>query len=343
MFRNVLPNANVRLKISNRSNIRFNYRTQTNQPSVNQLQNVYDITNRPFISIGNPELRQQYSHSLSTNYTFTNTQKGLLFVGNLFAQKASNYISNATFVALRDSSIGQGQTLYRGEQLSKPVNLNGYMSLRSFLTFAVPLKFIKTNFNINGGVTYTKLPGIVNNLENESQNYTYTLGTVFASNVSQYVDFTASYSANFNTVSNNIDASLNNDYFSHIASLQLNLLSKKGWFFQNDLNNQMYKGLTAGFNQNYFLWNMSAGKKIFKSQKGEIKASVFDLLKQNRSITRNVTESYIQDVRNVVLQQYFMLTFTYKLSNFGKGGGNNMQNNENREFRREGMGMPPRF
>jgi len=229
--------------------------------------------------------------------------------------------------------------------LSKPVNLNGYMSLRSFLTFAVPLKFIKTNFNLNGGVTYSRLPGIVNNLENISQNYTYSLGTVFASNVSQYIDFTLSYSANFNTVKNQIDPTLNNDYFSHNASLQLNLLSKTGWFFQNDLNNQLYKGLTAGFNQNYFLWNMSAGKKIFKSQKGEIKASVFDLLKQNRSITRNVTESYIQDVQNEVLRQYFMLTFTYKLSNFGKGtsNSNNMQNNGNRDFRREGGGMPPRF
>jgi hypothetical protein len=30
---------------------------------------------------------------------------------------------------------------------------------------------------------------------------------------------------------------------------------------------------------------MSAGKKILKGQKGEIKVSVFDLLKQNQSIT----------------------------------------------------------
>jgi vacuolar-type H+-ATPase subunit D/Vma8 len=62
---------------------------------------------------------------------------------------------------------------------------------------------------------------------------------------------------------------------------------------------------------------MSAGKKILKDQKGELKLSVFDLLKQNRSITREVTSEYIQDVQNQVLQQYFMLTFTYNLRNFG--------------------------
>src|SRR5205085_8195284 len=99
--------------------------------------------------------------------------------------------------------------------------------------------------------------------------------------------------------------------------------------FQNDLNNQLYSGLTEGYNQNYFLWNMSAGKKFLKNQKGELKLSVFDLLKQNRSITRNVTETYIEDVQNQVLQQYFMLTFTYNLRNFGAGIMNSNRPNRN--------------
>jgi hypothetical protein len=106
-------------------------------------------------------------------------------------------------------------------------------------------------------------------------------------------------------------------YFQHSAGLQLNLLSKSGWFFQYDLTNQYYNGLNQGFDQNYFLWNMNIGKKFLKSRKAEIKAGVFDLLKQNRSIARNVTDNYVEDVRSEVLQRYFMLTFTYNLRNFG--------------------------
>lgn len=41
-------------------------------------------------------------------------------------------------------------------------------------------------------------------------------------------------------------------------------------------------------------------------------------LKQNRSITRNVTEIYIQDISNEVLTQYFMLIFTCNLRNLVK-------------------------
>jgi hypothetical protein len=93
--------------------------------------------------------------------------------------------------------------------------------------------------------------------------------------------------------------------------------------------------LTGANNTNYWLWNIAIGQKFLKNQMGELKLSVFDLLKQNRSITRNVTASYIQDVNNQVLQQYFMLTFTYKLKTFGKGNQSNNNEKED-EFRRSG-------
>ncbi len=294
------------------------YRTSTNQPSVTQLQDVYDVSNSPFFTAGNPQLEQQYTHQLTTRYTFTDTKKGLLLVANVFLQSVNNYISSATFVpVLKDSAISNNFVLGQGQQLSLPVNLSGYQSLRSFLTFAMPAKFIKSNLNINGGFSYNRQPGIINNVYNLSHNYTYTLGTVVSSNISQYVDFNVSYAANFNTVKNDIQPLLNNNYFNHNASLQLNLLSKKGWFIQNELNNLLYQGLTAGFNQNYTLWNVSAGRKFMKNQQAEFRLSVFDLLKQNRSIARDITENYIEDQQNKVLQQYFMLTFSYNLRNFG--------------------------
>ncbi|MBV9989129.1 MAG: outer membrane beta-barrel protein [Chitinophagaceae bacterium] len=328
-FSDILPNAMVRLKLSARSNIRLFYRASTNQPSVTQLQDVYDITNLPFVTAGNPQLVQQYSHTVSTRYTFSNTGKGILLVGNVFLQAAKNYITNATFVPLHDSLLTTDVRLKAGQQLTKPVNLDGYFNLRSFVTFAMPVKLIKSSLNFNGGISFSRLPGIINNLSNVSKNTTYTAGLVLASNVSQYVDFTVSYSANFNDVKNQLQPNLNSSYFSHVANVQMNLLAQNGWFFQNDLTNQLYSGLSAGYNQNYYLWNMSVGKKFLPNQKGELKLSVFDLLKQNRSISRNVTETYIEDIQNQVLQQYFMLTFTYNLRNFGvaaapaRGNGGN--------------------
>lgn len=321
-FQNILPNALVRLKLSARSNIRLFYRSSTNNPSVTQLSDVVNIINRPYITAGNPDLKQQYMHVINGRYTFTNTGKGLLFMGNIFYQAANDYITNATVINSDTASkvvnvFTNAITLRPGEQLSYPINLNGYRNIRSFVTLAFPLKFIKSNLNMNGGISFSRQPGSINNAINVSKNTTYSSGIVIASNVSQYVDFTLSYTANFNTVKNALQKQLNSNYFQHVAGIQLNLLSKNGWFFQNDLNNQLYKGLAQGFNQIYTLWNMAAGKKFLKNKKGELKLSVFDLLKQNQSIIRNITATYYEDVQNKVLRQYFMLTFTYTLRNFG--------------------------
>ncbi|MFT3681378.1 MAG: hypothetical protein QM791_13960 [Ferruginibacter sp.] len=161
-----------------------------------------------------------------------------------------------------------------------------------------------------------KDPGVVNYVDTRTNNYTYSAGAVLSSNVSEYVDFNLSYNVNFNVANNPLLVQQNN-YTIQNAGIQVNLLSKNGWFLQNDVSNQSYSGLSSGFNQNYWLWNAAIGKKFLNKQAGELKLSVFDLLKQNRSISRTVTESYIEDVQNQVLTQYFMLTFSYKLKNFG--------------------------
>jgi hypothetical protein len=85
---------------------------------------------------------------------------------------------------------------------------------------------------------------------------------------------------------------------------------------QSEVLNQAYSGLGSGFNQNFTLWNAGFGYKFLKKQAGELRLNVFDLLKQNNSIARNVLTAYIEDARSQVLTRYFMLTFTYNLRNF---------------------------
>ncbi|HTC00117.1 MAG TPA: outer membrane beta-barrel protein, partial [Ferruginibacter sp.] len=324
-FNNVLPNLMWRKKISSKATFRLLYRESTTVPTISQLQNVINVSNGLFLTTGNPFLKQQISNTLSTRYTFTNTQKGTSFFANVYLQQISDYIGSSSLIAAKDTLLNNSIVLKAGSQLTKPVNLNGYLSLRSFLTYGLPLKFIKSTINLNAGFSLAATPGIVNNANTISNNYAYNGGIVIASNISQYVDFTLSYSGTYNV----IQPQANKNYFSQTIDVKFNLLDKKGWFFNNDLSNQSYSGLSSGFNQSYWLWNIAFGKKFLKDQNGELKLSVFDLLNQNQSIVRTVTGTYIEDDQNLVLRQYFMLTFTYKLKSFGtpppakqRGGGN---------------------
>ncbi len=341
-FNNFLPNLMWRKKISAKSTINIMYRASTNPPSISQLQNVIDNSNTLMVTSGNPDLKQQVSNTLSTRYTFSNTKTSKSFFANLFLQQASNYVANATYIAKSDSALSPAITLHRGSQLTKPVNLDGFVSVRSLLTYAMPVKFIKSNLNLNAGVTYSKIPGLNNKVSTTSNNYTYNGGLGISSNISQYIDFNVSYNASVTNTKNSADASNNTNYTTQSAALQLNLLSKKGWFVQNDLSYTGYSGLGAGYNQQFVLWNAGIGKKFLKNQAGELKLSVFDLLKQNQSITRTVDPSFIEDVRNQVLQQYFLLTFTYKLKNFGTAKVNT-NNNNHFEGPRPGGAFPPGF
>lgn len=341
VYSNLLGNAFARFKFDEKSNLRIIFRSTVSPPSVTQLQNVINNSNQFFYTTGNPDLQQQYNNRFIIRYNYTNTPKARVFFANIFLQTTNNYVANATYTASKDSVLTNSVKLFKGSQISKPVNLNGYVNARSFFTYAMPLKFIKSNINFNAGISYTNLPGLLNNVQNISKTFNYNLGSALSSNISQYIDFTLTYSAGINTVKNSIEPALNNNYFLQTAGFSANLLTKKGLFFNNDLTNEYYNGLTGANNTDYWLWNIAVGQKFLKNQAGELKLSVFDLLKQNRSISRNVTASYIQDVNNQVLQQYFMLTFTYKLKTFGKGKPDN-ENERERDFRRfGGPGGPP--
>ena len=316
-FSNILPNANWRRKISNYANIRMFYRATTIFPTINQLQDVVNLSNPTAVSTGNDSLKQSYTHYFGGRYTYTNTKNNRSFFTGMFVQKSADFISNATYITSKDSTIQSDVIIKKGSQFSKPVNLDGYVNLRSFMNYSFSVKAIKTTINLNASLFYSKLPGMINYILTNTTTFQYNAGFTIASNISQYVDYNINYNAAINKAQTIGSVTTNNNYVNHNLSGSLNLLSKSGWFIQNELTYQVFDGLSGGFDQNFTLWNAAVGKKCFKEKTGELKISVFDILKQNQSVGRNITNTFLEDTRNMVLSQYFMLTFSYNLKNFG--------------------------
>ena len=318
-FTNLLPTLLFEYQINAEKKLRFNYNTSTQAPSISQLQNVINNSNPLLITTGNPNLDQEYGHSLSTRYTATNPAKASSFVALLSADYTLHPIGNSIFIADQPVTV-EGFNLGRGAQLIRPVNLENAYNIRGFVTLGIPFKPLKSNFNFNTNIGYTQSPGLINNQVNYSYNTNFSQGIVVGSNISENVDFTLSYTLNFNNVENSLRPQLNNKYYSQTAAIRGNFTVGKGLIIQTDLTHQQYTGLADSFNQQFTLWNMAFAKKILKKQAGELKLTVFDLLKQNTSIARNTTATYLEDVNSLVLKQYFMLSFTYTLRAFGMGG-----------------------
>jgi len=314
-FNNYLPNLMFNYKFSKTDNLRVTYRASTNAPSISQLQKVIDNSNSLLLSTGNPSLNQEMRHFAMARYSHSNKDKTANLFGMLFFQAIQDYIGNATFRTANDTII-YGQEVKKGRQLSVPINLNGAWNSRALVTIGFPIKPIKSNINFNTGVSYNRLPSLINALSNTSNTYGLNLGAVLSSNISQKLDFTLTYNINYNLVDNSLQPEMNNNYFFQIGSLQFNWEFWKGFFIQNTVTYQDYNLVSSNVSTRYTLWNVNFGKKIFKNKSGEIKLSCYDILDQNKSINRTVADTYIEDSNTEVLRQYFMLSFTYNLRKF---------------------------
>jgi hypothetical protein len=331
-FTNALPNAMLNYKFSKTTNLNINYRSSTTAPTISQLQDVLDISNPLQIRSGDAGLKQTFDNRLMMRYGRTNSHSRNFFIF-LMANYTKDYISNATTTFQTDTQIN-GYQVTPGSQLTRPVNLDGYWNAKTFAVYSFPVSAIKSNLNLNGGLTYTRNPALINELLNYSTNYAANAGFYLGSNISPAVDFSVSYNGAYTVVRNSLQAASNNAYYSHNATAKVNWMPWKGLVINSDVTHTTYSGLGAGYDQQYYLWNAYVGYKFLKNRSLEAKISAFDILDQNRSISRNITETYTEDTRSNILQRYLMFTLTYTLKNFKSGTAPN-------DGPQHPAGMPP--
>lgn len=342
-FSSILPQAMFNYRFSQGTNLRVMYRSNTTAPNITQLQSVVDISNPLLLRTGNPNLKQDFENTLTIRYGKTKSGGGSNFFIYAYGSYIQDYIGNATLIPTKDSAFANGITINRGSQLTLPVNLNNYFTGRTFVTYGIPVGFIKSNLNLNAGISYSHAPSLINNVENFSNSTTLNGGFVLSSNISENVDFTLSYSGNYNIVKNTIQTQSDNSYYSHIVAAKLNYIFLKRFVLNTSLNENLYSGLGKAYDQNFFLWNAYLGYKFLKDHSLEARVSAYDILNQNKSISRNITDTYIEDSRTQVLTQYFMFTVTYTLRHFKSGGmpTNNNSNNGSMDMHPPGGGHPP--
>jgi hypothetical protein len=320
-FQSILPTLRIDFNLSPSKSFEFDYDTNTDAPSIGELQEVIDNSNPIQLRTGNQNLKQSYSNRFRLRYRSTNQETDHSFFAYFQASVEKNRVTNSTFIAEEPIEIGRGIVLEKGSQLSRPINLDGYWELRSYFSYGMPLDFLKSNFNLHAGMDHSHRPGMINQTINFVNASRMRWGFSLSSNISEKLDFNIYTRSTYNLVDNSLQPDLNNNFFNQSSRMNVNWIFWKGFVYRMDLNHQINTGLSEGFDNNFLLVNMSLGKKIFKNQRGEISLNVYDLLAQNNNIRRNITESYVEDIQSNVLQQYVLLSFTYNLRHFGKGTG----------------------
>ena len=355
-FVNFFPTANYNYTFSRTKNLRIFYRGRTNQPNISQLQDVPDVTNPLQVTNGNPALKQEFANNININYnTFNVTTFKFLSVNinlNNTLNKIVNSIDNLTKEQAREFKIDSTIT---GSQYIVPVNLNGAYNLSSFVTFGLPLrgKLKGSNINFNNSINFNRDLSLLYREENVTNSFTVTQTAGINLDIKQILNLGLNASLAYNNVTYSTRKDQNDEYYTQTYSADVSYTFLKSLVFSTDFDYYINTGRANGYNLNVPLWNAALALQMFKKKNGELKFSVNDLLNQNQSITRTVSDNYIQDTRSMVLKRYFMLTFTYNLNRAGnnqrqqQGPMQNMPRSIQRQMERQmngnpgGMGRPP--
>ncbi|WP_132129557.1 TonB-dependent receptor [Anseongella ginsenosidimutans] len=319
-FSSILPEASLSYEFAERQRLRLSYRTDTDAPSISQLQNVIDNSNPLNIRSGNPDLKQAFAHNFSLRYNSFDRETEQHFFASFSADFSNNRIVNSTFIASGDTTIDGHIVLGKGARFSRPENINGFYALRSHASYGKPIEALKLNVNLNTGLSHTHDVGFLNRESTWSNSYGINQGVSLHSNISENINFGAATNINFNITRNDRQAELDRNYFSQNVSVYGTYIFWKGLRVSTNFNYNYNKGYADGYDERFLLWNASVGKSFLKKENAEIRLSAYDLLNNNTNISRNVTERYIEDSRSNTLQQYFLLSINYHLRSFGSGG-----------------------
>jgi hypothetical protein len=278
----------------------LSYSGSTTQPTLSQIQPLRSNEDPLNIAIGNPDLRQYFSHSFQASYVVTRTVQKQ----NFWLQTSYNLIDDA--ISTSDQFDNSGKRTFRY------LNVNGTHSLNTYMQFDFVEK--RTKANIAVSATYNNYANVnyINGTKVTTNTDTYIFGSSIQKAIPKKLEFVFRYSATYwtNATSGN-NASFRHYWIHNIRpAIDLYLPFKT----QFHVDAQLYlMQKTNGFDsgQDLFLVNASYAKKFLKSEALSVKLSVNDLFNTNKGISRVVNATYAtQSISNTIMQ-YFLMSLTY--------------------------------
>lgn len=372
-YYSVLPSARIEWRNEQGTHVELNYRASTSNPSIGNLQQSVNTSDELHYSTGNPNLRQSVGHSLRLRYIHTNQElaTNLQINGEWSTQEriGTQYLTNnsqrpvALAVVGRDYGYDTGQfadlTLWPGARISRPVNMRGAQTARLGVTYGFPFDLLWSNMNVSLDGTYSTSPteqlyyeadqggeptggGHIEDLSTLIQQWSLNPRLHVSSNISTDLDFTLMYQPSFRWVFDRNKEANTYNYITHRANARLSWVFWQGFTTEQQLSYAYYGGSSLTESKSDWVWNLSLGKKFLKGNKAELRLQAYDILGTRSGYRQSVSDSYVRESYHNYMPRYFMLTFSYKISDYrGSGGSTDRRGRGEGRRERGGFDGPP--
>ena len=307
-FSNLKLDFAGRYRFDNKASFYFNYDIDNRPPSLNQLQPFENVSNPTNIVKGNPDLKPSQRHRGYFSFNKYNWQAGTgMYIYASGSYNKNQVVSDITIDPITYnrtttySNVDGGYDFWVGSSYSKKIKLDTISSL----------KFSLRN-SFNGFKNFSILNGNINEVKTFSIRP--ELGLTYEWN--KKISIEPRYQINFSET-DGADG-FNQRFTRHRFRLRTRTNIPKKLEWQNDIV-YTYNPDVTDFNRSAWFWNSTLSYSIFKD-KAAITLKAYDLLNQNTNARRSATSNYIEDSESSVLQQYFMLGFSWKFNTLGSKG-----------------------
>lgn len=305
-FTNLLPTAGFTFNPKKQTRLRFNYTGNTRNPTLQQIQPFIDNIDPLNITIGNPNLKQEFRHNFNINFSDYKVLKSKNFFlsGNLTT--TNNAITNANFI----DSLGR--------RVNQAINVNGNYNAYFWSNYGFDI-FPSYNLGFGFSPGFNRFVNRVNGLENVSTNNTYRFTINLGHWTEKKLSFYTSFSSTLNNSKSSIRPNVVTNFWSHTGYADVTLKLPAKLFFQMDAQITMYQK-TAQFanNSNVYIVNSYLKKTFGKSDKLEMKVSINDIFNNNQNIRRNISTNFITETIQQNIQRFWLFTIAYNFSKNGK-------------------------
>ena len=304
----ISPNINVTHRTKKHAYLSFQYSSYIRQPDISQLLPVADNTNPLYIVKGNPNLKPSLNRNLWLNYNKFDVKSG----NNIWLGVGYNASKNAiASVTIYDNQLRQ-LTTYTNVDGNKSLNLNVDLSKTK------KEKDYHWQIKLGSYSTFNNNHAFVNDVPYTSKSYNIMLHPSVTYGYKELFEFIPSYQLRYQYSKYDIKALDNRQGIMQQGELSGTLYWPGRVTWESDWSYTHNSEVAPGFRKAFWLWNASVSVDLFKKKQGSLQFSVYDLLNQNISVKRNITDTYIEDTQTIILHRYFMLKFIYNLSKFGE-------------------------
>lgn len=332
------PSINYRYRFDRQKSIQFTLRTNTSQPSMEDMMDITDDSNPLNIRKGNPGLLPTLRNTAEANYQnyITETQKTINIRISL-----ENSLRNVTQKTDYDPTTGVSVT--------QPINMDGFWtnwSTSGNLTYNQTIPNTKWRYNASANGSYrhqesymrtgsigqynpgagtggTAVLSATNTISaGENASVTYR---------NQWLEVTANGRFTYNHSENNQRQNQNMDTYTFSYGGRANArLPWRNLNLGTDLTMQSRRGYSGSYNRNDLIWNANASFSFLKGNAGTLQIQYYDILNDESNVTRSVSTTGRTDTKNNSIHSYIMVHFILRANVFGTRAARQQMRQENR-------------